>query len=69
MTFTPDQKKAIDSQLTENRYDIRQELNSVEDGSDKWWSLKSSETNLTSLLMFGSYEEKNEVAQIVRLRN
>ena len=66
MTFTADQKKAIDSQLTENRYDIRQELNSVEDGSDKWWSLKSSETNLTSLLMFGSYEEKNEVAQIVR---
>ena len=66
MTFTADQKKAIDSQLTENRYDISQELNSVEEGSDKWWRLKSSETSLTSLLMFGSYEEKNEVAQIVR---
>ena len=66
MTFTADQKKAIDAQLTENRYDVYQELNDVEDGSDKWWNLKSRETSLTSLLMFGSYEEKNEIAQIVR---
>jgi len=62
--FTDTQKKAIDNQLRENRSDISEQLTEVESGSDKWWSLKESESMITKLLMFGTYEEKNQIAQI-----
>jgi len=65
MTFTEQQQKAIDAQLRENRNDISEHLNEVDQNSNKWWSLKESEMKISNLLMFGSYEEKNQMAQIV----
>jgi hypothetical protein len=65
MTFTKQQQNAIDAQLRENRIDISEHLNEVDQNSDKWWSLKETEMKISNLLMFGSYEEKNQMAQIV----
>ena len=64
-TYTDQQKKAIDAQLRENRIDIAEQLNEVDQNSDKWWSLKETEMKISNLLIFGSYEEKNQMAQIV----
>ena len=64
-TFTKQQQNAIDAQLRENRNDISEHLNEVDQNSNKWWSLKESEMKISNLLMFGSYEEKNQMAQIV----
>lgn len=63
-TFTEQQKTQIDNILRENRNDLSERLGEVENGSDKWWSLKESESNISKLLMFGTYEEKNKIAQI-----
>jgi len=66
-TYTEQQQKAIDSQLRENRVDVFDQLNEVDETSDKWWSLKETEMKISNLLMFGSYEEKNQTAQIIIL--
>jgi len=74
-TFTQQQKDEIESVLRENRNDARDEMSEIEardkmsgieEGSEKWWALKAHETKLNSLLMFGSWDEKNEAAQVVR---
>ena len=65
--YTQEQKNEIESVLRSNQRDARDEMNEIEEGSEKWWNLKSHETKLTSLLMFGSWHEKNEIAQVVRL--
>jgi hypothetical protein len=66
-TFTTAQKNEIEAVLRENRNDARDHMSEIEEGSDKWWSLKIHETKLNRVLMFGSWEEKNEWAQVVRL--
>ena len=64
-TFTQAQKIQIDNQLRQNRADIVDTINEVEQGSDKWFSLKEAEMKISNLLMFASYEEKNKTAQVV----
>ena len=64
-TFTQAQKIQIDNQLRQNRADIVDIINEVEQGSDKWFSLKEAEMKISNLLMFASYEEKNKTAQVV----
>ncbi len=64
-TFTQAQKIQIDNQLRQNRADIVDIINEVEQGSDKWFSLKEAEMKISNLLMFASYEEKNKTAHEV----
>jgi hypothetical protein len=64
-TFTQAQKIQIDNQLRQNRADIVDTINEVEQGSDKWFSLKEAEMKISNLLMFASYEERNKTAQVV----